>query len=258
MDELIKKVMNVSDANGWYLAENAVRKWTENFKDDDTGEIVPIERSEVIYPMGRILNDISISLLVENGIENILVSNKEITGEQQKYLSLWLLEATSFNFKGKEVSNNYIIPKRTPLECEEFFTKWGELNIKGKFAIKKIVPFEIWTVLAPYESEIEQAEKIETMTMRFYMTKIKSVDDTRNLGELIDKLMDFNMDAEVEVIAHCKAYEFSISHDGGEGCTKTDATCVSFYVDELCTNENCVANTNESILNAEQPKIDEL
>ena len=55
--------------------------------------------------------------------------------------------------------------------------------------------------------------------------------------ELIKKLLDYNMEAEVKVIAHCKEYDYSITIGGGEGVKKHNAKEVSFYVDELCTNE---------------------
>ena len=42
------------------------------------------------------------------------------------------------------------------------------------------------------------------------------------------------MEAEVKVIAHCKEYDYSITIGGAEGVNTKE---VSFYVDELCGNE---------------------
>jgi hypothetical protein len=55
--------------------------------------------------------------------------------------------------------------------------------------------------------------------------------------DLIKKLLDYNLDAEVLVVAHHRAEEFSISYGGGEGVTKKNCESVSFYVDRLCVNE---------------------
>ena len=55
--------------------------------------------------------------------------------------------------------------------------------------------------------------------------------------ELIKKLLDYNMEAEVKVIAHCKKYDYSIAIGGAEGAEKHDTKEVFFYVDELCSNE---------------------
>ena len=56
--------------------------------------------------------------------------------------------------------------------------------------------------------------------------------------ELIKKLLDYNMEAEVKVIAHCKQYDYSITIGGAEGVEKHNTKEVSFYVDELCGNEH--------------------
>ena len=55
---------------------------------------------------------------------------------------------------------------------------------------------------------------------------------------LIKELLDYNMDAEVKVIAHCQKYDYSITIGGSEGVEKNNTKEVSFYVDELCNNEN--------------------
>lgn len=54
---------------------------------------------------------------------------------------------------------------------------------------------------------------------------------------LIKMLLDYNLDAYVSVIAHCRKFEFSLTNSNGEGCTKENCKEVSFYVDELCNNE---------------------
>ena len=55
--------------------------------------------------------------------------------------------------------------------------------------------------------------------------------------ELITKLLEYNMDAEISVVAHCKEEEFSLNYGGSEGVTKKECDTVSLYVDRLCTNE---------------------
>ena len=55
--------------------------------------------------------------------------------------------------------------------------------------------------------------------------------------ELITKLLDYNMDAEISVVAHCKQEEFTLSYGSSEGVTKKTCDTVSLYVDRLCTNE---------------------
>lgn len=55
--------------------------------------------------------------------------------------------------------------------------------------------------------------------------------------DLITKLLDYNLDAEISVVAHCRQEEFTIASGGAEGQTKMNCDTVSLYVDRLCTNE---------------------
>ena len=58
--------------------------------------------------------------------------------------------------------------------------------------------------------------------------------------DLFDKLADFNLEAEVNVIAPNQSYDFSICWGGNsdaEGTPKEDTSGVNFYVDELCQSE---------------------
>ena len=44
------------DMMGKFLSGNLVRKWSENFIDEDTGEVATIERSEMIASMGALID----------------------------------------------------------------------------------------------------------------------------------------------------------------------------------------------------------
>ena len=55
--------------------------------------------------------------------------------------------------------------------------------------------------------------------------------------ELITKLLDYNMNAEISIVAHCRKEEFTLSYGSSEGATKENCDTVSLYVDRLCTNE---------------------
>lgn len=57
--------------------------------------------------------------------------------------------------------------------------------------------------------------------------------------KLIKELKEYNKEAEVTVIVHCKDYGFSIVYGGSEGIAKENCDLVSLYVDELCTGEQC-------------------
>lgn len=58
------------------------------------------------------------------------------------------------------------------------------------------------------------------------------------VSDLITELLNYNANAEVRVIAHCKEEEFTLSFGGGdEGEERYNTKKVGIYVDRLCSNE---------------------
>ena len=62
---------------GRKLAARVVRSWIEDFVDEDTGEVVSIERTEVIIDRETILESEHIPLIVESGVKTILLHRDE-------------------------------------------------------------------------------------------------------------------------------------------------------------------------------------
>ncbi|MCD4680691.1 MAG: DNA-directed RNA polymerase subunit beta [Bacteroidales bacterium] len=63
----LKKVLNRK------LAARVVKSWIEDFVDEDTGEVVSIERTEVIIDREVILEDKHLELILDAGIKTILI-----------------------------------------------------------------------------------------------------------------------------------------------------------------------------------------
>jgi len=61
------------------LAARVVRSWIEDFVDEDTGEVVSIERTEVIIDRETILESSQIDEIVESGVKTILLHRDEST-----------------------------------------------------------------------------------------------------------------------------------------------------------------------------------
>src|SRR5690606_4485492 len=55
--------------------------WTEDFSDDDTGEVVSIERNQVILERDNELNEENIETIVDMGIETDFVQKEELSGD---------------------------------------------------------------------------------------------------------------------------------------------------------------------------------
>lgn len=63
---------------GRKLAARVLRKWHEDFVDEDTGEVVSIERNEVILERDTVLEDNHIDAIVESGTKSIFLHREDI------------------------------------------------------------------------------------------------------------------------------------------------------------------------------------
>ncbi len=65
-------------ALGRKLAARVLRKWTEDFVDEDTGEVVTIERNEIILERDIVLDEDNINLILEADVENVILQREDI------------------------------------------------------------------------------------------------------------------------------------------------------------------------------------
>ena len=72
-DEIKVSKVNLKKVVGQKLAARVVRTWVEDFVDEDTGEVVSIERTEVLIDRETELDVKHIDLIVDAGIKTILL-----------------------------------------------------------------------------------------------------------------------------------------------------------------------------------------
>ena len=63
---------------GRKLAARVLRKWTEDFVDEDTGEVVTVERNEIILERDIVLDEDNIALIQDADIEHIILQKDDI------------------------------------------------------------------------------------------------------------------------------------------------------------------------------------
>ena len=68
---------NLEAAVGRTLAGNVLKAWTEDFVDEDTGEVVTIERNEVILERETVLTEELCEMILESGTKTILLHKDE-------------------------------------------------------------------------------------------------------------------------------------------------------------------------------------
>ena len=66
---------------GRRLAARVLRSWTEDFVDEDTGEVVTIERNEIVLDRDSVLNEDNAAMIQEMGIKTVFLQKEEVSGD---------------------------------------------------------------------------------------------------------------------------------------------------------------------------------
>ncbi|MGQ9620321.1 MAG: DNA-directed RNA polymerase subunit beta [Bacteroidales bacterium] len=64
---------------GRKLAARVLRSWVEDFVDEDTGEVVSIERNEIILDRETVIENEHIDLIIDSGAKNILLHREDVS-----------------------------------------------------------------------------------------------------------------------------------------------------------------------------------
>ena len=87
----LKKVL------GRRLAARVLKSWVEDFVDEDTGEVVSIERNEMVLERETILQEDHIQQIIESGAQSILIHHEEASASDYSII---------FNTLQKDPSNS--------------------------------------------------------------------------------------------------------------------------------------------------------
>ena len=70
--------MDLKNAIGRKLAARVLRSWTEDFVDEDTGEVTTIERNDIILERDIILDENNIQLILDAEMETVILQKEDI------------------------------------------------------------------------------------------------------------------------------------------------------------------------------------
>ncbi|HMU04359.1 MAG TPA: DNA-directed RNA polymerase subunit beta, partial [Saprospiraceae bacterium] len=77
-EEITTDKQSLKAAVGRKLAARVLRKWTEDFVDEDTGEVVTIERNEIILERDVILDEDNIDLISDVDTDTIILQKENL------------------------------------------------------------------------------------------------------------------------------------------------------------------------------------
>jgi DNA-directed RNA polymerase subunit beta len=79
LSEEIEATKNaLKKAVGRKLAARVLRTWTEDFVDEDTGEVVSIDRNEVLLERDHILTEEDINTILESGVKSVILHREDV------------------------------------------------------------------------------------------------------------------------------------------------------------------------------------
>jgi DNA-directed RNA polymerase subunit beta len=88
---------DLKNAEGRKLAARVLKTWTEDFVDEDTGEVVSIDRNEVLLERDHILTAEDIETIVESGSKSIILHRDDVNATDYTII---------FNTLSKDNSNS--------------------------------------------------------------------------------------------------------------------------------------------------------
>ena len=77
-EEMKVNKTNLKKAIGRKLAARVVKTWIEDFVDEDTGEVVSIERNDVIIDRETALTEDDVEKIIESGVSTILLHKEDV------------------------------------------------------------------------------------------------------------------------------------------------------------------------------------
>jgi DNA-directed RNA polymerase subunit beta len=95
-DEVKAEKKALQKFSGKRLAARVLRTWVEDFVDEDTGEVVSIERNEVVLERDTVLDDEAIEMVSEMDVKSVFIQKEDVGGDY----------AIIYNTLNKDTSNS--------------------------------------------------------------------------------------------------------------------------------------------------------
>ncbi|MBS4043781.1 MAG: DNA-directed RNA polymerase subunit beta [Chitinophagaceae bacterium] len=172
---------------GKKLAARVLRTWVEDFVDEDTGEVVSIERNEIVMERDTVLDEDGIDTIVEMEVKSIFLQKEELGGDYaiiyntlNKDTSNSELEAVQHIYRqlrGADAPDNETA--RGIIDKLFFSDKRYDLGIVGRYKINRKLEHE-----TPIEKKVlTKADIIEIVKYLVRLTNNKAeIDDIDHLS----------------------------------------------------------------------------
>jgi DNA-directed RNA polymerase subunit beta len=187
-EEMKANKTNLKKAVGRKLAARVLRTWTEDFVDEDTGEVVSIDRNEVLLERDSVINQEDIDTILDSGVESIILHREDININDYTIIYNTLQKDNS-NSEKEAVEQIYRQLRNTEAPDEQtardiiqslfFSDKRYDLGEVGRYRINKKLGLDI-----SRDTKVLTTEDI-ILIVKFLITLINSkavVDDIDHLS----------------------------------------------------------------------------
>ncbi len=175
---------------GRRLAARVLKTWIEDFVDEDTGEVVSIERNEVILDRETVLEDAHIDLIADNGVKSIIL-HKEDVNTADFAIIYNTLQKDSTNSEKEAIEYIYRLLRNAEPPDEDtargvidklfFSDKRYDLGEVGRFRINKKLGIDI-----PMNIRVLTKEDI-ILIMKYLIELINSKTDVDDIDHLSNR-----------------------------------------------------------------------
>ncbi|MBQ9400724.1 MAG: DNA-directed RNA polymerase subunit beta [Bacteroidales bacterium] len=145
-DEVEVSKKNLAANKGRKLAAKVLRTWVEDFEDEDTGEVIPIERTVPIVERGEILDDDTVEKILDTEVKTILLQKDEANTNEYAIIFNTLqkdptnTEIEAVNYIYKQLRNSEPPDESTARDVIEklfFSEKRYDLGDVGRYRLNK-------------------------------------------------------------------------------------------------------------------------
>ena len=145
-DEIKATAKELKANKGRKLAAKVLKTWTEDFEDEDTGEVIPIERTVAIVERGEILDNDTIAAITDTDVKTILLQKDEANSNEYAIIYNTLqkdptnTEIEAVNYIYKQLRNSEPPDENTARDVIEklfFSEKRYDLGNVGRYRLNK-------------------------------------------------------------------------------------------------------------------------
>ena len=187
-DEIEVTPENLEAGKGRKLANNVLKTKFEDFIDEDTGEVTPVERIEIIVKRGEVLDDATIEAILEAEEKSILLQKDEANSAEYAIIFNTLqkdptnTEIEAVNYIYKQLRNSEPPDESTARDVinKLFFSeKRYDLGTVGRYRLNK----KLGQTIDPEVRILEKTDIIEIIKYLIQLINSKaSVDDIDHLS----------------------------------------------------------------------------